>query len=114
MASLQIHQMEDNGIITLRLEGRFDARTAELLSKSLAELPAGQVVLDFSRVREFMDSAVAVLTRALYERDVRLKGLVGHQERMFRYFGFTTQDAPRRDYYIPEPQLLSEPQLLAS
>lgn len=114
MAGLQIQRFEDNGTITLRLAGRFDAQTAGQLSQSLADSPDKRLVLDFSHVREFMDSAVAVLARGLFERDVRLKGLVGHQERMFRYFGFPSVDSPRHDYYIPEPQLLSEPQLLAS
>ncbi|HLL81505.1 MAG TPA: STAS domain-containing protein [Longimicrobium sp.] len=106
MAGLQIHTVEDAGTVILKLEGRFDARTAVQLSKSLAEIPDKPVVLDFSRVREFLDVAVAVLSRGMYERNVRLQGLVGHQERMFRYFGFPTLDSPRRDYYTPEPALL--------
>jgi anti-anti-sigma regulatory factor len=114
MAGLQIHQVEHNGIVTLRLEGRFDARTAALVSQSLAELSDKAVVVDFSRVREFIDSAVAVLSRGMYQREVSLRGLVGHQERMFRYFGFTSSDASGRDYYTPEPKLLPEPQLLVS
>ena len=107
MAGLQIQTVEDAGTVTLKLEGRFDARTAVLLRKSLEALPDKPVVLDFSRVREFMDVAVAVLSRGMYERNVRLRGLVGHQERMFRYFGFADSEAPRRDYYTPEPKLLA-------
>ncbi len=107
MAGLQIQTVENAGTVTLKLEGRFDARTAAQLRKSLEELPDKQVVVDFSRVREFMDVAVAVLSRGMYERNVRLQGLVGHQERMFRYFGFPTTEAPRHDYYTPEPRLLA-------
>ena len=108
MAGLQIHTEEDAGTVILKLEGRFDARTAVELRKSLEGLPDVPVVVDFSRVREFMDVAVAVLSRGMYERNVQLKGLVGHQERMFRYFGFpSTLEAPVRSYYTPEPRLLA-------
>jgi len=105
MAGLQIHREESSGTVTLRLEGTIDASTASLLRKSLDEVSNKPVVLDFSRVREFMDVAVGVLTRGLYERDIQFKGLVGHQERMFRYFGFHSQDASNRRYYTPEELL---------
>jgi len=48
------------------------------------------VVLDFTRVKEFLDLGVAVLAPGLLDRDgprVSVRGLRQHQHRMFRYFG---------------------------
>ncbi|MBN1210142.1 MAG: hypothetical protein JXB05_35145 [Myxococcaceae bacterium] len=101
MAGLEIHQEELAGRVTLRLEGTLDWRTAGQLRQSLDALGAREVVLDFAHLREFKDTAVVVLTKDLPADKVRFRGLAGHQERMFRYFGVSTGSAPRA-YYTPE------------
>jgi len=101
MAGLQIHQEELAGRITLRLEGTLDWRTAAQLRLSLEALGSREVVLDFAHLSEFKDTAVVVLTKDLRTHQVQLRGLAGHHERMFRYFGVGTSSAPRA-YYTPE------------
>ncbi|HLM47681.1 MAG TPA: STAS domain-containing protein [Myxococcaceae bacterium] len=92
--------------MTLRLMGTLDGRTAMQLRSSLEELGAREVVVDFTHLREFRDSAVGVLTTGLTERKVQFRGLAGHHERMFRYFGLPTSVlAPPRAYYTPEEVL---------
>jgi hypothetical protein len=92
--SLQIHREIQAGRVMLRLEGTLDGRTAQQLRDLLDAADAGELVLDFSLVRDFKDTAVAVLTRDLGSRPVQLRGLAGHQARMFRYFGFALDRAP--------------------
>jgi hypothetical protein len=104
MAGLQIHQEEFAGRVTLRLEGTLDSRTAPQLRDSLEALGPREVVLDFTHLREFKDTAVGVLTQDLAFHQVSFRGLAGHQERMFRYFGVGTGAAPRA-YYTPEEGL---------
>jgi anti-anti-sigma regulatory factor len=101
MTALQIHQEELAGLITLRLEGTLDGRTAQELASSLKQLDGRQVVLDFAHLREFKDNAVGVLTGDILCRKVQLRGLATHHERMFRYFGVTTGTEPRA-WYVPE------------
>ncbi|MCP3101621.1 STAS domain-containing protein [Myxococcus sp. K15C18031901] len=102
MAGLQIHREDGAGGITLRLEGVLDGRTAQEVRASLEELRGRDVVLDFTHLREFKDSAVGVLTVSVVAQAVTLKGLATHHERMFRYFGVATGVAPHRPYYTPE------------
>lgn len=94
--SLQIHREIQAGRVMLRLEGTLDGRTAHQLRDSLGAADAGEVVLDFSLVRDFKDTAVAVLSRDLGTRPVQMRGLAGHQARMFRYFGFALDSTPSR------------------
>ena len=106
MAGLEIHREEFAGRLTLRLTGTLDGRTAMQLRSSLEELGSREVVVDFTHLREFRDSAVGVLTLGLVDRNVQLRGLAGHHERMFRYFGLSTGTlAPPRAYYTPEEVL---------
>jgi len=106
VAGLEIQREELAGRLTLRLTGTLDGRTAMLLRSSLEELGSREVVVDFTHLREFRDSAVGVLTHGLMERKVQFRGLAGHHERMFRYFGLTTGNAaPPRAYYTPEEVL---------
>jgi anti-anti-sigma regulatory factor len=108
MAGLEIRREELGGRLTLRLMGTLDGRTAIQLSSSLQELGTQEreVVVDFTHLREFRDSAVGVLTHGLRERKVQLRGLAGHQERMFRYFGITpSASAATRPWYTPEEVL---------
>ncbi|PTL85472.1 STAS domain-containing protein [Vitiosangium sp. GDMCC 1.1324] len=106
MAGLEIQREELAGQLTLRLMGTLDGRTAMLLRSSLEELGSREVVVDFTHLREFRDSAVAVLTHGLEDRKVQFRGLAGHHERMFRYFGLSTGSVtPPRAYYTPEEVL---------
>lgn len=98
---LAIHREDAAGQTILRLEGRFDGTTAELLRRAVEELPPG-ILLDFSRVRDFRDVAVLALTRGLDGRHIRLTGLPQHQERVFRYFGWRDESAGSRAYYVPD------------
>ncbi|WP_342374205.1 STAS domain-containing protein [Myxococcus stipitatus] len=101
MAGLQIHREDLAGQVTLRLEGILDGKTALQVQTSLEALRGQPVVLDFTHLREFKDSAVGVLTRSM-EHSVTLRGLAAHHERMFRYFGVTTGAASSQPYYTPE------------
>jgi len=71
--------------------GIFDPLAASRLCVRLAELPPGtSVVLDFSRVLEVSDLALAVLAVAIAaprRPRVVLRGLRHHQERMLQYLG---------------------------
>jgi anti-anti-sigma regulatory factor len=75
----------------IRLEGTFDLPAARLLENSLKRVGgAGGVRVDFTRVRQFNDFAVAVLAHALKsvaEAGVKVEGLSLHQVRLLRYFG---------------------------
>jgi hypothetical protein len=75
----------------IQVDGTFDAVAAWNLRKRLREVPSGvRVVLDFTRVKEFLDLGVAVVAPGLLDRDgprVSVRGLRQHQHRMFRYFG---------------------------
>lgn len=75
----------------IQVDGTFDAVAAWNVRKRLREVPSGvRVVLDFTRVKEFLDLGVAVVAPGLLDRDgprVSVRGLRQHQHRMFRYFG---------------------------
>ena len=106
VAGLEIQREELAGRLTLRLTGTLDGRTALMLRSSLEELGSREVVVDFTHLKEFRDSAVAVLTHGMAERKVQFRGLAGHHERMFRYFGLSTGPlASPRAYYTPEEVL---------
>ena len=112
--ALQIHKEIQPGRLMLRLEGTLDGRTAHQLRDSLGSADGGEVVLDFSLVRDFKDTAVAVLNRDLGARSVKLRGLAGHQERMFRYFGFALDGAASsHGAKDSEPALYTADELLA-
>jgi hypothetical protein len=103
MGLLQIFREEASGIVTLRLEGVLDGSAAQLICSSLEEVGTTvPVVIDFSHLRQFRDSAVPLLTFALKNTKVRLRGLGDHQARMLRYFGVDTGSLPDREYYRPE------------
>lgn len=99
---LSIHSEETDTTLILRLEGTFDAKTATELRRQLEGLEKKEIVLDFSRVKRFVDSAVAVLTGGLDCTGVRLRGLDRHGEAMFRYFGVASARSESRAYYTPE------------
>lgn len=106
MAALEIHHEERAGHLTLRLTGTLDNQTAMLLRHSLDAVSTQEVIVDFAHLREFRDSAVGVVVHDMNGRKVQLRGLAGHHQRMFRYFGWGLNDvAPKRAYYTPEEAL---------
>jgi len=108
MAGLQMMLEEKGNKVLVKLEGTFDGRTALELRKLLDALGKREVVLDFTQVRHFVDFAVAVLTRELDRQrlDVQLRGLQLHHERVFRYFGFGSGQAPGA-FYQPEERFVN-------
>ena len=79
------------GEVLIQVEGTFDALAARDVRARLRALPRdARVVVDFGRVREFLDLGVAVVAPGLLEdqdRRVSVRGLRQHQRRLFRYFG---------------------------
>ena len=72
------------------MAGRFDGACAWDLSSLLMREPLADLVLDFSRVGDFVDYAVAIVANglvAIQGKNVQLRGLRKHQERVFKYFG---------------------------
>jgi hypothetical protein len=85
-------------MIVINVEGNFDRSAAEALRRSLDALAEdADVVLDFSRVTQFRDLAIDVLARGLRAHSLSVRGLAGHQERMFRYFGIPVPQRPSYD-----------------
>jgi anti-anti-sigma regulatory factor len=115
MATLQMRREEQDGSVTLKLEGTFSGQAAEELEGWLSDLAgdgARDVVLDFSRVREFLDLSVVSIAEAIdrsspFPANIRLRGIGPHQERVFRCFGIRTDKESPRDlpYYRPEDSL---------
>ena len=92
MDGLDIRLESDGRLLVLRLTGTLDGRTAHAVTDALLALPPLPLVVDVSQVRTFVDLSVDALTRALRDRPVSLRGLGRHQARMFRYFGFSTEE----------------------
>ncbi len=70
--------------------GRFDGACAWELSAKLEGEPLAEVVLDFSRVGDFVDYAIAIVANGLLSvqgKSVQLRGLRQHQERVLKCFG---------------------------
>ncbi len=93
MSGCRIERETEGGRIVIRVSGVFDSDSANELRDRLAGEPGGDVVLDFSHVREFADLGVAALAHGLagLERPLRLRGLRKHQLRIFRYFGLDVE-----------------------
>ncbi len=89
MSACTIQRELEGDRTILRVTGVFDRASAFELRDRVEHEPAGDLVLDFSQVREFADLGVATLANGLAtpERRLRLRGLRQHQLRMFRYFG---------------------------
>jgi hypothetical protein len=87
----ELSREEVGGAVYLRLSGTFDVDAARQLESTLGELAAvSEVVVDFSKVRDFLDLSVSVVAPSLARRAVQLRGLRGHQVRMFEYFGIAS------------------------
>jgi anti-anti-sigma regulatory factor len=97
---------EVNGSTALyRIAGRFEGSCAWDLTARLGDEPLLEVVIDFSQVTDFVDSAIAVVATSLASSGhrVRLHGLRQHQERLFRYFGVEpAEPAPDLPHLPPE------------
>lgn len=92
------------GGIVLRFEEGFGAAEARKAHQALEGAGrACPVVLDFSRVRRFEDSAIAVVAPDLVSDAgprVRIRGLGMHQRRILEYFGVkgaVLDESPRSD-----------------
>lgn len=108
MGGFEVEREDVAGRVLLRLSGTFDEDAARALKRVLAELdPRGEVEVDFSRVQDFQDVSVSVLSRALAQRPVHLRGLRTHQARMFEYFGIPAGESDERVYYTPEELLVA-------
>lgn len=72
-----------------RISGKFEGACAWELSGRLQHEPLPRVVVDFAQVGEFVDYGIAVMASAVQSADkqIKLRGLRQHQERLFRYFG---------------------------
>ncbi len=94
MPGCRIEKETEDGRTVIRVSGVFDSASASELSDRLAQEPAGDVTLDFSLVREFVDLGVATLARGLASRDrppPHLRGLRQHQLRICRYCGLDVE-----------------------
>jgi len=102
MSTIQVVREEAKGIITLRLEGTLNGEAAVELHRELDNLETNEVVIDFSHLRQFLDSAVPQVLEAIRSKPCQLQGLMRHQQRMFRYFGHMTPQEAERDFGVPE------------
>ena len=81
------------------MSGRFDGACAWELATRLSREPLAEAVLDFSRVGDFVDYAIAIVANGLLsagDRRVELRGLRQHQERLFKCFGVDAAGTGRR------------------
>jgi hypothetical protein len=81
--------------LVVRIDGTFDSAAEWELHSILAETTECTVKLDFGRVRDFQDLAVAMLARDLAQnaRRVELLGLRHHQLTILRYLGIDMRNA---------------------
>ncbi len=91
-----VTELED-GRTVIRVAGVFDRASAFELRDRLEREPAGDLVLDFSHVVEFVDLGVATLAHGLAggDRRLHLRGLRQHQLRIFRHFGVDVERLAR-------------------
>src|SRR5690242_21145951 len=89
----RFEDVRDGARTVIRLSGTFDRGSAIELGERLEGAAGGELVLDFSHVREFADLGVATLAHALVggQRRLLLRGLRQHQLRIFRYFGIDVE-----------------------
>jgi STAS domain-containing protein len=89
-----------------RISGKFEGACAWELSGRLEREPLSQVVLDFAQVGEFIDYGIAVMANAVQSADkqIKLRGLRQHQERLFRYFGVDAAEPAEDAAELPLPK----------
>lgn len=100
--ALLVNEERKDGTRVLRLEGSFNRESARMLRELLEQWPQDPVLLDFSRVHDFLVPAVAEVTRGLESRAVQVSGLARVHEHVFRCFGWLGSNPDNPAYYIPE------------
>ncbi len=98
MKDCTLEKDRESGRTVMRLTGIFDRECALDLRDELRRTE-GDVLLDFSLVRDFDDLGVATLARELLEsgdRSIGVCGLREHQLRLFRYLGIDVDDLASR------------------
>lgn len=97
-----------------RISGKFEGDCAWELSGRLEREPLSRVVVDFAQVGEFVDYGIAVMANAVQSADkqIKLRGLRQHQERLFRYFGVDA--AERAGDAVEQAGDAAEPALAAA
>jgi anti-anti-sigma regulatory factor len=91
---ISTEESSDGGVV-VRVEGAFDGAAASQLAELLGRTDdEAHVVVDFGRVRDVPDHAVAQLARAVAGAAgrVSLVGLGQHQRRILRYFGVGAEE----------------------
>jgi hypothetical protein len=82
-------------LISVPLEGVFDSCAAARLREAVASLPRRvRICLDFSHVRHWHDSAMAMLAEILdgdADRRLVMRGLGRHQRRLLKYLRLDQQ-----------------------
>jgi hypothetical protein len=73
----------------IHVDGVFDPAAARAVAGQISSVPASTaVIVNFTNVVQFHDSAVAPLAQALAEHSlVTLRGMGRHQLRLLRYLG---------------------------
>jgi len=76
------------------LDGGFDRASAWAVRERVERETVAEVLLDFTRVREFSDLGVAVLAHGLTgaSRRILFRGLRQHELRIFRYCGVAVEE----------------------
>jgi STAS domain len=105
-ACVEAFPMQRDVLVTadreIRVQGVFDTPAAQRVEDAMARVePDVRLCVDLTQVREFHDSAIAVLAHALTtcSAEVAVRGLRHHQIRMLRYFGVDT--APLEQDAVP-------------
>jgi len=94
MLDCTISRMEGSERAVYALEGLFNRVAAWSLRDRIERDPLREIVIDFTRVRDFSDLAVAVLAYGLTTatRRVLLRGLRQSQLRIFRACGVAVDE----------------------
>lgn len=83
-------EAEPTGGIRLNLQGKLDGSGAYQLRDRLLGLRGEEITVDFSRLRESSDLALAILAMWLTENGsggIRLAGMPAHASRILKAFG---------------------------
>jgi anti-anti-sigma regulatory factor len=99
MADCTISQERDGDRKLYRIVGVLDRVAAWTLRERIERDLAGEVLLDFTHVRDFSDLGVAVLAHGLTSsgRRVLFRGLGQHQLRIFRSCGVAVDELSARE-----------------
>ncbi|MFL5260843.1 MAG: hypothetical protein ACJ79R_13750 [Anaeromyxobacteraceae bacterium] len=94
MLDCTISRAERRGRAIYAVEGLFNRVAAWSLRDRIERDPLREIVIDFTRVRDFSDLAVAVLAHGLTTatRRVLLRGLRQNQVRIFRACGVAVDE----------------------